>query len=159
MKRPLAYLWSLSGATVLVGFVICALSPSEIKAAAWNGIEPLKSTRTDVLQVLGKPISESSAGALRFSVAGGTVLVSFVDDKFVTSKRLRPEVAGTVLEIVLQHDRSSDTAESMNLLKNPNFVHDDMQNTTVFRNTKAGLIYTFFEGRLRTTRYTFSDAP
>lgn len=143
---------------VLVGFVISVGSLHLVKAASWNGIEPFKSSRTDVLQILGKPVSESSTGALLFTVAGGTVLVSFVDDKFVTSKRLRPEVAGTVLEIVLQHDRSSDTPKSMNLLKNPNFVHDDMQSSSIFRNTKDGIIYTFFEGKLRTTRYIFSDA-
>ncbi len=158
MKRPIDYPWSLSSATVLVGFVICALGSLDVvKAAGWNGIEPFKSNRTDVLQILGKPFSESSTGALRFPVAGGTVLVNFVDDKFVTSKRLRPEIAGTVLEIVLQHDRSSNTPESMDLLKNPNFVHDEMQNTSIFRNAKDGIIYTFFEGKLRSTRYTFTD--
>src|SRR5712692_9264668 len=77
----------------------------DVCAASWNGIEPFKSRRDDVVKVLGKPTGESSEGALRFGVSGGTVLVSFVSEKFVTNKRLRPELAGTVLEIVLQHEQ------------------------------------------------------
>src|SRR5205823_10824968 len=41
-------------------------------AASWNGIEPLKSRREDVLKILGKPSVEDANGALEFSVAGGT---------------------------------------------------------------------------------------
>src|SRR5258705_1311454 len=66
-------------------------------AAPWNGIEPFKSRRDEVVKVLGKPIGESSDGALRFAVSGGSVLVSFVSERFVTNKKLRPELAGTVL--------------------------------------------------------------
>src|SRR5260370_33695234 len=70
-------------------------------AAAWNGIEPFKSRRDQVVKVLGNPIGESSEGALRFAVSGGSVLVSFVSEKFVTSKKLRPELAGTRIAIGL----------------------------------------------------------
>lgn len=127
-------------------------------AASWNGIEPFKSHRDEVEKVLGKPIGESSDGALRFSVSGGTVLVSFVTEKFVTNKKLRPELAGTVLEIVLQHDHSSDTPESMSLLTNKEFVRDEIQNASIFRSNKSGIVYTFVDGKLRTTRFTFSEA-
>ncbi len=114
---------------------------TSVGAASWNGIEPLK-TRRD---------------ALRFSVSGGTVQISFVNEKFVTAKRLKPELAGTVLEIVLQHEHSSDTAESMKLLTNRAFVRDDVRNISVFRNVKDGVVYTFIDGNLKTTRYTFAD--
>jgi hypothetical protein len=127
-------------------------------AATWNGIEPFKSRRDEVVRVLGKPIGESSDGALRFAVSGGFVLVSFVSEKFVTNKRLRPELAGTVLEIVLQHEHSSDTPESMSLLTNKEFVHDEVQNASIFRSNKSGIVYTFVDGKLRTTRFTFSEA-
>jgi hypothetical protein len=139
--------------------VICALGLLEsVNAATWQGLEPFKSKRADVLQVLGKPVSESSAGALSFKVAGGTVSVSFVDNKFVENKKLRPEAEGTVLQIVLQHDRSTDTPESLKLLTNPAFVHDEIKNASIYRNAKEGVVYTFFDGKLKTTRYTFSDA-
>ena len=127
-------------------------------AAPWNGIEPFKSRRDEVVKVLGKPIGESSEGALRFAVSGGSVLVSFVSEKFVTTKRLRPELAGTVLEIILQHEHSSDTPESMNLLTNKEFVRDEIQNASIFRSNKSGIVYTFVDGKLRTTRFTFSEA-
>jgi hypothetical protein len=130
----------------------------DTSAASWNGIEPFKSRRDDVVKTLGKPIGESSEGALRFGVSGGTVLVSFVSEKFVTNKRLRPELAGTVLEIVLQHEHSSDTPESMSLLKNKEFVRDEVQRASIFRSNKAGIVYTFVDGKLKTTRFTFSEA-
>jgi hypothetical protein len=109
------------------------------------------------VKILGQPTSESPDGALRFSVSGGTVQISFVNEKFVTSKKLKPEFAGTVLEIVLQHEHSSDTAESMKLLTNRAFIRDDVRNISVFRNVKDGVVYTFIDGNLKTTRYTFAD--
>jgi len=138
--------------------LVCAGLASEVSAASWNGIEPLKTRRDEVLKVLGQPISQSADGVLRFSVSGGSVQVSFVDKKFVTTKKLQPELEGTVLQIVLQHEHSSDTAESMNLLKNRDFIRDDMRNISTFRNPKDGLVYTFIDGSLKTTRYTFADA-
>lgn len=147
------------GAVSCLILLLCyAGSLERVKAASWNGIEPFKTRRSDVLKILGKPVSESAAGVLRFDVVGGTVMVSFVDEKFVTSKKLRPDVVGTVLEIVLQHERSSDTPESMSLLKNRDFVRDDGRNASVFRNLKEGIVYTFVAGNLRTTRFTFSSA-
>jgi hypothetical protein len=130
---------------------------TNVGAASWNGIEPLKTRREDVVKILGQPTSESPDGALRFSVSGGTVQISFVNEKFVTSKKLKPEFAGTVLEIVLQHEHSSDTAESMKLLTNRAFIRDDVRNISVFRNVKDGVVYTFIDGNLKTTRYTFAD--
>lgn len=127
-------------------------------AASWNGIEPLKSTRADVIKILGQPIGESTDGVLRFSVMGGSVQVIFVSDKFLTAKKLRPELAGTVLEIVLQHEHSNETPESMNLLKNKSFTRDETKTTTIFRNIKEGIIYTFIDDKLKSTRYTFADS-
>jgi hypothetical protein len=75
----------------------------------------------------------------------------------VTAKKLKPELEGTVLLIVLQHEHSSDTPESLKLLKNRDFVHDDLQGVSIFRNAKEGIHYTFIEGTLKTTRYTFAD--
>lgn len=148
---------SLVTAIVVVSVLACASFATDVRAASWNGIEPFKSRRDDVLKILGKPVSESPDGVLRFSVSGGSVQVSFVNEKFVTAKRLRPVLAGTVLEIVLQHEHSSDTAESMNLLKNRDFTRDEVRNISFFRNIKDGIVYTFIDGSLKTTRYTFGD--
>ena len=144
--------------TILVVTVSIYLSlATAVNAASWNGIEPLKTRRDDVVKILGQPISESTDGVLRFNVSGGSIQVSFVNEKFVATKKLRPELAGTVLEIVLQHEHSSDTAESLNLLKNRDFIRDDVRNISFFRNPKDGLVYTFIDGNLKTTRYTFAD--
>ena len=103
--------------------IFCLLSAAAIaEAESWNGIEPFKSRRDDVLKILGKPVHEGESGTLRFEVAGGIVTISFVDAKFVNTKKLRPDLAGTVLEIVLQHESSSSTPESMKLLNNKAFA-------------------------------------
>ena len=127
-------------------------------AASWNGLEPFKSTRAEVIKILGKPIGESTDGVLRFSVMGGTVQVSFVSDNFMKAKKLRPELVGTVLEIVLQHEKSSDTPVTMKLMDNKAFVREETKTTTIFRNAKDGIIYTFMEDKLKSTRYTFADS-
>lgn len=132
--------------------------PTKARAASWHGIEPFKTPRAEVLRILGTPISETPDGVLRFSVSGGSVQISFVNEKFVTAKKLRPELAGTVLLIVLQHEHSSETPESMNLLKNKDFVRDVARTIVVFRNIKDGIVYTFMDGQLKTTRYTFADS-
>src|SRR6267142_747339 len=151
MKRIRTHsICSRRATAVLILTLLTAVSFAEHTGAApWNGIEPFKSRRDEVVKVLGRPIGESSEGALRFAVSGGSVLVSFVSEKFVTNKRLRPELAGTVLEIVLQHEHSSDTPESMNLLTNKEFVRDEIQNASIFRSNKSGIVYTFVDGKLR----------
>ena len=148
---------SLLTAILVVSVLVCASLATEVSAASWNGIEPFKTRRDEVLKIMGQPVGESADGVLRFSVSGGSVQVSFVNERFVTAKKLRPELAGTVLEIVLQHEHSSNTAESMNLLKDRDFIRDDVRNISIFRNIKDGLIYTFIDGSLKTTRYTFTD--
>src|SRR5437762_13801987 len=127
-------------------------------AASWNGIEPFKTTRAEVIKILGQPIGESTDGVLRFTVMGGTVQVSFVSNNFMKAKKLRPELVGTVLEIVLQHENSSDTPVTMKLIDNKAFVRDETKTTTVFRNLKDGLLYTFMDDKLKSTRYTFADS-
>ena len=141
----------------LVSFGALILASSTVQAAAWNGLEPLKTRRDEVVKKLGTPISESTSGVMRFNVMGGSVQVSFVSDQFVKAKRLRPDLVGTVLEIVLEHEHSSDTPETLKLKDNHSFVRDESKSTTIFRNMKEGLIYTFIGGSLRTTRYTFAD--
>src|SRR3954470_2786744 len=143
--------------------IACALAlavltfGTTVRASAWNGIEPFKSRRGDVVKILGEPLGESPDGVMRFAVVGGSVQVSFVSEKFVVAKKLRTDLAGTVLEIVLLHEHSSDTPESLKLTQNRSFTRDETQTSTVFRNLKEGLVYTFMQGNLRTTRYTFGD--
>lgn len=125
-------------------------------AATWNGIEPFKSRRADLERILGKPMSEGPNGELRFNVAGGSAIISFVDAKFVANKRLRPEAEGTVLQIVLQHANSTSTPESMGLTGNRAFDREEVKGASIFRNLRDGLAYTFVDGKLKTTRYSFS---
>ncbi|MDX6709762.1 MAG: hypothetical protein QOH96_778 [Blastocatellia bacterium] len=124
---------------------------------SWSGIEPLKSTRADVEKALGKPIGEPGPnGELRFKVAGGTVDVYFTGAHIVEVKKLHPKFEGTVLEIVLKHDSSSDTPESLDLTKKKDFEHEHKANVDVYRNLREGISYTFIDGKLRTTRYAAS---
>lgn len=126
-------------------------------AGSWHGIEPLKTRRAEVLKILGTPVSDVVNGPLSFKVMGGTVTVFFVDQNLVRSKRLREDVAGTVLQIVLQHENSSDTAESLGLLKNKSYTRENAKEAVIFRNLKEGIVYTLINDKLKTTRYTFSE--
>jgi hypothetical protein len=143
-------------ALLLALFTLLAVS-ANASAGSWRGIEPLKTSRADVLKILGTPITEAAEGPLTFKVMGGTVTVFFVDQNLVRAKRLRADVSGTVLQIVLQHENSSDTPDSLALLKNKTFTREDAKDAIIFRNLKDGIVYTFLKGKLKTTRYTFSD--
>lgn len=148
--RFLLYMLSL---TFVLAFVPAA------SAASWNGIEPLKSRRADVERALGKPLADKMGedGNLHFRVAGGTVTVAFVSRRFVENKKLNPDLEGTVLQIILQHDNSSDTPESLNLANNKDFKRgDERGNVIVFHNDRDGIHYTFVNNRLKTTRYALT---
>jgi len=152
--KPAAQLGWRLGVVVLFALMLSSVS---VNAAPWNGIEPLKTRRDDVIKKLGTPAGESPEGVLRFNVMGGSVQIRFVNEGFVKAKKLRPDLVGTVLEVVLQHEHSSDTAESLKLAENHSFVKNESKGTIIFSNLKEGLIYTFIDGSLRTTRYTFAD--
>ncbi len=154
MKNPNRFRLHKSIAVLLVvaAFLLSGLA----RAEGWNSIEPLKSRRADVERVLGKPLEDKAGetGTLRFKVAGGMVQVSFVNARFVATKKLSPELEGTVLQIVLQHERATDTPESLGLINNSNFQREEKQNVVQFRNLKDGIAYTFIEGKLKTTWYS-----
>jgi hypothetical protein len=136
---------------VLSVFALCCALP--VRAAAWHGLEPLKSRRDDVEREFGKSGEALPNGALRFKVAGGTVTVTFVSAKFVATKKLGPDYEGTVLEVVLQHENAADTPDSLSLTKNEDFQREEQGAVVIYRNLKDGVAYTFINGRLRTTRY------
>jgi len=137
--------------------LLMLLASTTASAGSWRGIEPLKTRRADVLKIMGTPVTESADGPLTFKVMGGTVTVFFVDQNLVRAKRLRADVSGTVLQIVLQHENSSDTPESLGLLKNKAYVREDAKGAVIFRDLKEGIVYTFVNDKLKTTRYTFSE--
>ena len=144
---------------VLVAALASLLILSQsVSAMGWNGIEPLKSRRADVERILGKPINDSigETGTLRFKVNGGTVTIAFVNARFISNKKLDPALEGTVLEIVLQHDNSSDTPETLNIAGKSNFEREVTKDGhgEIYRNLKDGIVYTFYRGRLKTTRFT-----
>ena len=134
------------------------LSAGAARAATWKGLEPLVSKRADVEQALGAPVADRYAqdGTLEFEVSGGRVTVFFVTAKFVASKKLSPALEGTVLQIILQHQTAQDTPESMNLVTNKAFKREAQGGVEKYTDEKEGLIYTFVESRLKTTRYAYS---
>ena len=79
----------------------------------------------------------------------------FVDARFVVAKRLSSKLEGTVRQIVLQHENSSDTPESMGLVDKSAFKREEGQSGVIkFSNLKEGIVYTFIGGRLKTTYFT-----
>jgi len=128
------------------------------RAATWKGLEPFVSNRADVERVLGAPTADryNEDGTLEFNVAGGRVTIFFVTPKFVASKRLPAHYEGTVLQIVLQHERAQDTPESMNLVTNKAFKREAKGSVEKYSDDKEGIFYTFVESRLKTTRYAYS---
>jgi hypothetical protein len=149
---------ALSVAVVVAAAAAVLLSAVPARAATWKGLEPFVSKRADVEQVLGAPVADRFAedGTLEFNVSGGKVTVFFVTSKFVASKKLSPSLEGTVLQIVLQHERAQDTPESMNLVTNKAFKREAHGAVEKYTDEKDGLIYTFVESRLKTTRYAYS---
>jgi|SRR5688500_2087763 len=153
-----------SSVTRLLGAVLL-ISASQFpnlqptQAASWGSIQPLKSRRVDVERLLGKPVNESAAGdaTLHFNVSGGNVTVSFVTAKFIATKKLSRDLEGTVLLIVLQHENSSETPDSMSLTKNRDFDRQDGQDIAIYSNMKDGVVYTFIGGKLKTSRYSASS--
>jgi len=139
---------------------VLIVSAVSSRAAAWSGIEPLKSRRADVARLLGKPVEDKpgQTGTLRFKVAGGLVTVAFIDARFVSAHKLDPSLEGTVRQIVLQHENASDTPASLKLDSDGAFVRESRANVTTFRNQRDGVGYTFIDGRLRTTNYTAASA-
>jgi hypothetical protein len=148
------------GAWVLAAGAVVALllAAQTARAASWKGLEPFVSKRADVERVLGAPKADRMAenGTLEFSVTGGAVTVFFVTPKFIAAKRLSPELEGTVLQIVLQHDQATDTPESLNIVTNSAFERQANKSVEVFTNARDGVIYTFVDSRLKTTRYSYS---
>src|SRR5215210_7064158 len=114
---------ALAAALVFACLLACA---HVTEAAEWHNLTPLKSRRADVERELGKPIpGEGANGALNFKVAGGMVTVTFVTPKFAQAKKLSSDAEGTVLLIVLQHETSSDTPESIGLVNKSGFTREE----------------------------------
>src|SRR3954470_7326688 len=109
----------------IIAVVVLVVGSSRLSAAPWNGIEPLKTRRDEVVKKLGEPLGETTDGVMRFNVMGGSVQIRFVSEQFVKAKKLRTDLVGTVLEVILQHEHSSDTPESLKLAENRQFVKDE----------------------------------
>lgn len=146
-------------AIVVAAFFALLLAAQAAQAATWKGLEPFVSKRADVERALGVPVADKMAenGTLHFNVSGGTVTIFFVTPKFIAAKKLSPNLEGTVLQIVLQHESATDTPESMNLIKNKKFDRQSKDQVDYFLNAKEGLGYTFVIDRLKTTRYSYSS--
>jgi hypothetical protein len=157
MKNPILFSFHVRRVMAAIFVVFAALLISApVKAAPWGGIEPLKSRRADVERLLGKPLRDQpgSNGTLHFKVSGGVVTIVFVDARFVATKKLFPEMEGTVRQIVLQHENASETPESLNIASNSDFERQEAQGTVVYRNLKEGIVYTFIGGKLKTSYFT-----
>jgi hypothetical protein len=153
-KKAMNNLQSRLTVAASVLFVILLLVQVN-KAASWNGIVPLKSSRADVERILGAPLKaqEGDDGPMQFKVLGGIVTVGFVSPKFAETKGLSKESIGKVLQIVLQHESSSETPESMKLGEKKDFAREEQSGNVIYRNEKDGIMYTFINGTLKTTYY------
>src|SRR5687768_6153928 len=145
-------------AVLAAAFAALMLASQEARAATWKSLEPFVSKRADVERVLGRPTADRLAkdGTLYFDLPAGPVTVSFVTPKFIAARKLSPALEGTVLLIVVQHAASTDTPESLNLVKNPDYEVVASGPTQVYTNPKDGVYHSFVESRLKTTRYSYS---
>jgi hypothetical protein len=143
-------------AAIAIAFAALIITSPIVTAGTWSGIEPLKSRRADVERLLGKPLRDQpgSNGTLHFKVGGGIITIAFIDARFVATKKLFPELEGTVRQVVVQHENSLDTPESLGLADKSEFERQDGQGGAVYRNLKEGIVYTFLGGKLKTTYYT-----
>ena len=146
-------------AVLAAALAVIVLASQEARAATWKGLEPFVSKRADVERVLGRPTADRVAqdGTLRFELPQGAVTISFVTPKFIAARKLSPALEGTVLLMVVQHAASTDTPESLNLVKNPDYEVVASGPTQVYINPKDGIYYSFVESRLKTTRYSYSE--
>ncbi|MBA3441242.1 MAG: hypothetical protein H0T92_15365 [Pyrinomonadaceae bacterium] len=143
--------------TLTIAFAALNICTQTLQAAAWSNIEPFKSKRADVERALGQPIADQMGGdgTLQFKTASGTVKVVFVTAKFIESKKLQPELEGTVLQIQVHHNNSQDSPESLGLATNSEFKREEnSKGAALLRNMKDGIIHTFNGGKLKTTYYT-----
>ena len=145
-------------AVLAAAFTVLMLASHEARAATWKGLEPFVSKRADVERVLGRPTADRLAqdGTLRFELPDGAATISFVTPKFIAARKLSPALEGTVLQILVQHRASTDTPESLKLVNNPDYEVVASGPTQVYTNPKDGIYYSFVEGRLKTTRYSYS---
>lgn len=161
MKNPTLFSLRVrrAWAQAIAVFAALLLSAPVAGATSWNNIEPLKSRRADVERALGRPLRDQpgAEGTLQFKVMGGTVTVAFVTARFVANKKLSRDLEGTVLQIILQHENSNDTPESLGLRDKRGFEREERQGAVVYSNLREGIIYTFYDGKLKTTRYTPSS--
>src|ERR1700749_396804 len=146
------------------GFVLAAaayvlLSSAQTSAATWKGLEPFVSKRADVERALGAPVADrmDADGTLEFNVSGGKVTVFFVPPQVAAAQKLPERYTDTVLKIVLQHERATDTPESMDLVRNKAFEHRHDKGVDVYLEPKEGIAYTFVDSHLKTTRYSYSS--
>ncbi|MGH9898755.1 MAG: hypothetical protein ACRD4L_07910, partial [Pyrinomonadaceae bacterium] len=58
-----------------------------------------------------------------------------------------------VREIIVHFEKSNVTSESMRLKDNSKFKRTDQQGAITFTNLKDGIIHTFINGRLSTSRF------
>ena len=138
--------------------ILCAVAVSTAHAATWNGVEPLKSRRADVLRILGKPAAENPADAsIRFATPEGGVTVSLVTRDFAAQKGWSPELEGTVVQILLQHAGSKETPKSLRLDGNPRFDREVRGASVFYRNRQEGIIRIFTNGKLATSIFAPED--
>jgi hypothetical protein len=128
------------------------------QAASWKGIEPLKARRADVIRILGKPVSGGPTDpSMRFTTRDGVAIVSFVRRDFGALKGWDPQLEGTVVQILIQHEGSKDTPRSLGLEGNAKFDRQEKGDTVFYRNRKEGIIRIFKAGKLATTIYAPAD--
>jgi hypothetical protein len=141
-----------------VAAILAATTVSTAQAASWKGIEPLTSRRPDVIRILGQPASENAADAsMRFATREGGVIVSLTTRDFAARKGWPPALEGTVVQILLQHEKSKDTPKSLRLDGNPRFDREVRGESVLYRNRKDGIIRIFTAGKLTTSIYSPAD--
>lgn len=145
--------------TGIAAILAATVVVSTARAASWKGIDPLKTRRADVVRILGKPASENAAdSSMRFSTPEGVATVSFVTRDFAALKGWDAALEGTVVQILLQHENSKETARSLGLEGNRKIDREARGDLVFYRDRKEGIIRIFNKsGKLATTIYAPAD--
>jgi hypothetical protein len=121
-----------------------ALFTASVNAEPWRGIVPLKSTRTDVERLLGKPLPGDISSYVTYQLETEEVRVVYADKKLCT----RPDKCDcrvpndTVLHVVIRLKRTlSFSSLKLDLAKFHPIVNPENPNNVAYSNSDTGLMY------------------
>src|ERR1043165_7650396 len=131
-------------ATVVLVLATPLLIAVRVNAEPWKGIVPLKSTRSDVERLLGKPLPGNIKSYVTYEIESDEVRVHYAD-KSLCSRFDDCEcyvADDTVLNIVVRFkEKPTFSSLGLNLSKFHPIVNPENPNNVAYSNSNAGIMY------------------